>query len=299
MARPDAQRQPASTARPGRAVLLACFAALGFAVMFALLKAAGPRFPTVQLVFFRSAFAFLPFLPVFVRSGVAALRTRRPGIHALRALFGVTSMACNFYALVRIPLADLTATQFAMPLFLTLLSMPLLGESVGWRRLTATAVGFVGVLLILRPGGEGVDWVYLVALTGAFLYALVAVTIRRLGTTDPAITTFFYFTLACTLSSGLLLPFVWVTPTAAELLLLVLAGVAGGLAQYAMVDAYRHAPATIVAPFDYTQIVWATLFGIMLFAEIPDGWVIAGALVVAGSGLYIWHRESTLARRAG
>ena len=282
----------------GRAVLMACLAAFGFAGMFACLKALGPGFSPVQTVFFRSAFAFIPLMPLMWHTGWDVVRTNRPWSHAKRVGAGLLSMGCFFYAVGYLPLAALTAVTFTMPLFLTLLSVPLLGERVGWRRAAATIVGFAGVLLIIRPGVGGVDWIYGIALVGAALYALAVVFVRQLGQTEPAIRTFFYYSFCSAVASGLVLPFVWVEPTLREWLLLITLGIVGGLAQYAMVEAYRHAAATIVAPFEYTQIVWATGLGILLFAEWPDWAVLAGATMVAGSGLYIWHRETRLARIA-
>ena len=183
------------------------------------------------------------------------------------------------------PLADLTATQFVMPLFLTVLSVPLLGEAVGWRRATATIIGFGGVLVMLDPAGVGAGGagaVYLVAIASAFLYALAAIAMRQLGATEPAVRTAFYFTAVSAVAGAIGCLFEWADPTPREWLLLIGAGLVGGAGQYALVAAYAKAPATIIAPFDYSQLIWATALGFLVWGETPAAHVFAGALVVAG-----------------
>ncbi|MFN4088169.1 MAG: DMT family transporter [Alphaproteobacteria bacterium] len=271
-------------------------AALLFTSSHAAIKLEASTFHVVQIVFFRSLFAFVPLAPFLWRSGVDLLKTSRPALHAGRCVAGITSMFAYFYALGFLPLADLTAINFTMPLFVTALSVPLLAERVGWRRWTAVAVGFGGVLLITRPGGGMLDPMILIALFSAFGYAVAVICMRRLGSTESSATTTFYFTAAGAVVSGALLPFVWQTPSGVEWAVLIGIGVVSGGAQLMMTFGYRQAPAAIVAPFDYVALVWAALLGFVIWGDVPTVWVVSGAAIVIASGLYILRRETKLAR---
>jgi len=179
-----------------------------------------------------------------------------------------------------------------MPLFATALSVPLLGEKVGWRRWTAVIVGFTGILLMVRPGASIFDPANMIALLSAVLYALAVIAMRQLGKTERSTTTTLYFTVACTIVSGAMLPFVWRTPGLLDLIPLVMLGLLGGFGQLLMTLAYRSAPPAIVAPFDYVAMVWATAYGFLLWGDVPTAGALAGAAIVIGSGLYIIHRET-------
>lgn len=273
----------------------ALIASLTFSVSFALIKELGPEIPTAQIMLFRMSVGLLLLLPLLLRAPAGILRTTRPGGHLKRIAVGATSMAMIYWAAPRMPLADLAATQFVMPLFLTLLSMPLLGEMVGWRRATATVVGFSGVIVMLKPSGAGfatLDTAYVVALGSAFFYALAAIAMRQLGRTEPALRTTIYFSAVAAIAGGIGCLFDWVDPTPRQWLLLIAMGLAGGCGQYALVTAYVRAPATIVAPFDYSQIIWAAILGYVFWAEAPDTQGFLGAAIVAGAGLYIFRREA-------
>jgi len=308
----DAARAPASATRDAvggtrtgvsaeargirNGILCIIGAALLFTSSHAAIKLEASSFHVVQLVFFRSVFAFVPLAPFIFRSGIGLLKTQRPGLHAGRCLAGITSMFAYFYALGFLPLADLTAINFTMPLFVTALSVPLLGEKVGWRRWTAVAVGFGGVLLMTRPGAGVFDPMILLALFSAFGYAIAVICMRRLGSTDSSATTTFYFTAVSAAISAVLLPFYWQTPVGIEWVVLILIGVVSGGAQLMMTLGYRFAPAAIVAPFDYVALVWAALLGFVIWDHLPTAWVVSGAAVVIASGLYILRRETKLAR---
>jgi len=282
-------------------VSAALIASLTFCVSFALIKELGPEIPTAQIMLFRMSVGLLLLLPLLARAPPGILRTTRPGGHLKRIFVGATSMAMIYWAAPRMPLADLAATQFVMPLFLTLLSMPLLGEMVGWRRATATVVGFSGVIVMLKPSGAGfaaLDTAYVVALGSAFFYALAAIAMRQLGRTEPALRTTIYFSAVAAIAGGIGCLFDWVDPTPRQWLLLIAMGLAGGCGQYALVTAYARAPATIVAPFDYSQIIWAAVLGYVFWAEAPDARGYLGAAIVAGAGLYIFRREALRRRTA-
>lgn len=263
-----------------------------FAVMDAIVKWLSVYYPVSQLVFFRSLLAFVPLSVMIARDGGwRGLRTSRPGGHVLRSLIGMTSMVLFFWAFAVLPLAEAVAISFSGPLFLTLLSIPLLGERVGPRRWLAVLAGFVGVLLIVRPGSGLFGLTALIPVGAALGFALAMICVRRLSITESNTAIVFYFTLTCTAVSALALPFEWVTPALEHWLPLIAIGLIGGTAQLFMTQAFRLAPASTVAPFEYTAIVFALSFGVLIWNEIPDAWMLVGTAIVIGSGLYILHRE--------
>lgn len=265
-----------------------------FSSSHAMIKLGAGEYSIIQLVFFRSFFALIPLAPFLLKDGREAFVTKRPGMHAFRTVSGLASMACFYYALSFLPLADITAINFTMPLFATALSVPLLGEKVGWRRWSAVVVGFTGILLMVRPGSSVLDPANAIALMSAFLYALAVIAMRQLGTTERSTTTTLYFTLASLVLSAVALPFVWRTPTGFDWVPLIMLGLLGGFGQLLMTVAYRYAPPAIVAPFDYVAMVWATGYGFLLWGDVPTAGVFAGAAIVIASGLYIIHRETKL-----
>jgi drug/metabolite transporter (DMT)-like permease len=281
-----------------RAVLLILAAAAVFSVAGAMVKTLGGAVPLVQVVFCRNLFAIPALLLLVQRAGgLPALRTRNPLLHLARMLTGLIGMAGAFYGYAVLPLATVTALGFTMPLFLTLLSVPLLGERVGPRRGAAVLAGFGGVLLMALPGGAGAASAAGTAavLAGALAWALSMISIRRMGEAgegNAAIV--LWFALGATLVSGLGCFAFWQPPTAAQWALLAGTGVVSALAQVMMTEAYRRGEATLLAPFEYSAILWTTLMGGILWGELPDGWDFAGIAVLVSSGLYIWHREVTL-----
>ncbi|MGZ0187001.1 MAG: DMT family transporter [Alphaproteobacteria bacterium] len=284
----------------GRGIALMLFAGLAFSLSFAFIKELGPEMPTSEIMLFRMGVGLLPMLPLLLRAPKGILKTDRPFGHVYRVSVGFTSMALLYWALPRMPLVDLTATQFTMPLFLTVLSVPLLKEAVGWRRAIATLFGFGGVMIMLNPGETGVsglDIAYFVALGSAFFYALAAIAMRQLGATEPALRTTIYFSSVAAIAGGIGCLFDWVDPTMKELALLVGTGLVGGLGQYALVSAYKMAPATIVAPFDYSQLLWATILGFLIWQETPSSNALLGAAILAAAGIYIFRREAVARRR--
>jgi drug/metabolite transporter (DMT)-like permease len=276
-----------------RGIVLMCAAVLCFTVMDALIKHLAGRYPTLQLVFARNLFALIPVLiPLIQGGGLKLLRTRRPVGHALRAVFGLISMCCFFYAYGQLELATVIAIGFSGPLFMTALSVPMLGEAVGWRRWTAVLVGFVGVLIMTRPGVGMLEVAALVAVFGAFLYALVVVVIRKLGATEHPATIVLYFTFSSAVVSGAAMPFLWVTPTLADWPVLVGIGLIGGIAQLTMTRAFMQAPVAVIAPFEYSSMIWAVTIGYFFWGEVPDVWVWVGTVIVVASGLFILYRET-------
>jgi len=276
-----------------RGIVLMCAAVLCFTVMDALIKHLAGRYPTLQLVFARNVFALIPVIyPLMKDGGFKLLRTRRPVGHALRAVFGLISMCCFFYAYGQLELATVIAIGFSAPLFMTALSVPMLGEPVGWRRWTAVLVGFAGVLIMTRPGVGMLEASALIAVLGAFLYALVVVVIRKLGATEHPATIVLYFTFTSAMVSGAAMPFLWVTPSLADWPFLVGIGLLGGVAQLTMTRAFMQAPVAVIAPFEYSSMLWAVTLGYFFWGEVPDRWVWVGTAIVVGSGLYILYRET-------
>ncbi|MEQ9639242.1 MAG: DMT family transporter [Alphaproteobacteria bacterium] len=249
-------------------------------------------YPVTEVVFFRSVFTMLPVGVMLAREGgFGSLRTQRLGAHLLRAAIGVATASCFFMAVWLMPLADATAIVFTGTLFVTALSVPLLGERVGPRRWAAVLVGFLGAMVIVRPGmgvfGTGA-WF---ALGAAFCYALVAISTRWLGRTENSTTMAFYYAAFGGLISLAGLPFGWVMPTWEDLGLFVLLGLFGGVGSLLLGEAFRHAPVALVAPFEYTALVWATILGFVFWHELPDAFTWAGAAILVASGLYVMHRE--------
>lgn len=276
-----------------RGILLICAAVITFTISSTLVKGLGEGYPVSQIVFFRCFLAFLPIFFVMHRAGGwHVLRTKRPGAHIFRVAVGGVALFVGFYALTLLPLADYFAFTYAAPLFATMLSIPILGEQVGIRRWTAVAVGFVGVLIMLQPGVKTFAFAEMVAIGAAFTYALAIIAVRNLARTEHSAATVFYFTIAGLVLSGAILPFEWRTPTLTEWGLLLGIGLMSGIGQILMTDAYRLAPPSVIAPFDYTSMIWALAFGYALFGDFPEPVVLIGAAVVIASGVYILYRET-------
>lgn len=292
--RPVAKAAFVRTDNTPRGIVMMLASVTLFAVMNVLIKLAAERYPVLEVTFFRNAVALVPVaLAVAMQGGVATLRTERPGAHLWRACIGLTSMTLMFWSFHLLPLADAVALNFTAPLFLTALSVPLLGERVGVHRWSAVAIGFVGVLVMSRPGSGMLQFGAAVAIGAAFAQSLAMVQIRQLSRTEPPNTIVFWFTLTSTALCGIGLPFVWVTPAGwADIGLLAACGLTGGMAQLFLTRAYALAPAAVIAPFSYASILCAAVFGWLLWGEVPQAQTMAGVAIVVVSGLYILHRET-------
>ncbi len=287
-------------------IVFANCAVFTFTVMDAIIKSVAQTFPTGEIIFFRNLFGFIPLLAfAWWRHGGVPLRTSRPWGHVMRGVFGVASMFCFFLSYKLMPLSDAIALGLSGPIFITVLSVPILGEHVGWRRWSAVIVGFVGVLVMTRPGSTLFDINALVPLAAAVLYAVAMISIRKLGATEPSTTIVFHFTAFATLASLLTIPWgevdpaqAWVMPSSLRLwAVLILIGGLGGIAQIVMTMAYQRARAATVASFDYTALIYGFLLGWVFFEEVPDAFLIVGGLIVVAAGIYIIHRETVVARQ--
>ena len=263
-----------------------------------IVKTLGQRLDPFEIAFFRCAFGLLAVMP-FLAGTRGWTISGKPWMHVVRSIVGVSGMFCGFYSLTHLPLATATAISFTKPLFLIVLAVLFLGESVRWRRWTATAVGFVGVLIVIRPGGEVFSFAMLIALLGSFLVADVTVLVKKLSVTDRNVTIIFYFGVITTVVSAVPVLFVWQVPNLFEWSLLVLTGATAAFGQYCSLRAFRIAEATAVMPFDYTRLLFAGFFGYFFFAEIPDRWTLVGVAVLVASTLYIAQREMRLGRSTG
>jgi len=282
----------------GSSIALLLTATVLFSVMTVLVKWFGAIYGTIAVFFCRAFFALIPVLPLMMRHGLTnAMRSARPGAHAFRCAVGVFGMALNFYALTVLPLADVVAIGFTVPMFSTALSIPLLGEKVGVRRWSAVVVGFLGVLLIVRPGFGGSSALTLIPLAGAMFNAVSLIWVRKLTATERSETIVFYFMLTSAVIGGALLPLHWSPPTVSDLALLVLMGLLGGIAQVMHTTAFRNAPVAVLAPFEYTAMLWAVIAGYLVWGNLPTWWTGAGTGLIVASGLYILHREIVVGRR--
>lgn len=281
--------------RVTRGIALRIASATSFAVMGALLKLAATRGASlVELYFFRSFFG-LPVVLIWVMAtdGLGALLPNRPIAHVGRSLLGMASMFFTFEALILLPLAEATTINFTGPIFATLLSWLLLSEKVGRYRWSAALVAFLGVVVVMRPGSaqEAISLVGIgFGLMAAMGQASVTVTLRHLGDREHVAAIVFWFLLACSIVGLILLPFFGTHPDAGTVAILVAAGVAGGLAQIFMTGSLQAAPIGTLAPFDYLQLIVAVLLGWLLFGTGPTLNTLAGAALIAGSGLYtVWR----------
>ena len=287
-----------------RAILCVLAASAIFSLGAAFVKALTESIPVIEIVMFRGYIGFLAMTPVLWRhGGLAALKTRQPAGHILRTIYGFFGTVSTVYGFAFLPLVTVTALGFAMPLVLTALSVPLLGEKVGWRRASAVLVGFGGVLIILRPweataSGSAELGAIAFVLAGVVTWALAMITIRKMGEAgERNVTIVAWYTLGTALLATIGTIPVWVTPTLPQLLALVAAGVMSGVAQLLMTEGYRSGETTLVAPFEYGAIVYVTILGIAIWADYPDAWDMTGVAVLIGAGMYIWHREVTLGIR--
>ncbi|MGE0119428.1 MAG: DMT family transporter [Dongiaceae bacterium] len=270
---------------------------LGFSIMAVGIKLLGHRLDSFQIAFFRVVIGFVAILPFLAGAPLAQLKTRHLHVHAVRGVFGLAAMYCSYYAIARMPLADYTALSFTKPLFATLLAILILGEIVRWRRWTATLLGFVGVLVMVRPGAGAFQPAALATLADAFSIAFLITLVKRLPARETALGMLFYFgVFATALSIGPAIV-TWQWPTLGEWILLIGVGVLGALSQSFWIRSFRAGEASVVAPFDYLRLPIAATIGFIGFTELPTLWTFVGAGVIVTSTLYIAHREAQLRKR--
>lgn len=277
----------------GAVLGLAAFAI--YATHDVIIKYLGASYSPVQIVFFSVLFGFPLVSFMLVRDTRSEnLRPRHPWWTVLRTCSVVTNVVCVFYAFSVLPLAQTYAIFFSMPILVTLLSVPILGERIGLHRGGAIAVGLIGVLVVLRPGGAELSLGHLAALVGATTSSLSSVIVRRVGRNERDVVLLLYPMLASFLIMGSLLPYHYMPMPLLHLGAVALLAALAFAAMTCMIGAYKAGEAAMVAPMQYSQIIWATIFGFLFFGETPDMQTLVGAAVIISSGIYILWRESRL-----
>jgi drug/metabolite transporter (DMT)-like permease len=289
---PVARTAPARADRPfrGIALILASTVFLGASDVTA--KYLSATLPSIEIAWVRfMVFALIMVPAMLPGSPLYALRTERPGLQLMRGVALVSSSVFFISGLRFLPIAEASATGFVAPLFVTALSIFFLGERVGVRRWLATAVGLIGVLIILRPGTGAFHPAAFFPIVSALAWACTLIMTRMMSGGEHAITTMTYSSITgvCILSA--LVPFVWVTPSWNDILFGIFIGVASTAGQWIVVLAFRYADASVLAPFSYIQLLWVSILGFVVFGEVPDIWTVSGAIFIVASGLYTAHRE--------
>jgi drug/metabolite transporter (DMT)-like permease len=290
--KPAARTAPARADRPfkGIALILASTVFLGTSDVTA--KYLSATLPSIEIAWLRFLIFALIMSPAMLRgSPLFALQTGRPGLQLMRGAALLSSSLFFISGLRFLPIAEASATGFVAPLFVTALSIIFLGEKVGMRRWVATALGLVGVIIILRPGSGAFHPAAFFPIVSALAWACTLIMTRMMSGSERAVTTMTYSSITgvCILSA--LVPFVWVAPSWHDIMFGILIGVASTAGQWIVVLAFRYADASVLAPFSYTQLLWVSILGFLVFGEVPDIWTITGAAFIVASGLYTAHRE--------
>jgi drug/metabolite transporter (DMT)-like permease len=281
-------------------IALMCGALLSFSCLDATAKWLNQTLDPIVTTWARylgSVFFVSLFVNPWTTPGVS--RTRRPWLQAGRSILLLASTVLNFFALRYLQLTETISILFATPFLVALLAGPLLGERVGPRRLAAIGVGFLGVLIITRPGLGGLHPAAFLSVAGAVCYALYSISTRILASYDSSATTMYYSGFAGVIFVTPVVPFVWSVPDSALVWAsMLLVGAIGAFGHWLLILAHARAPAPVLSPFIYTQIVWMVALGFILFGDLPDGWTLAGAAVVIASGLYLLYLERVRGRHA-
>ena len=282
-----------------------------FSLQDVIIKSLSGGYPAHEIVFVRGLVALVPLLIIArLEAGDWSLRTRRPVLVLMRGLAGFASYTTYYLALAVLPLADTATLFYSSPLFVTALAVPILGERVGLRRWMAVALGFAGVVIVMRPGSGAIDPAMLLALLAALSYAVMVMITRRLGKTEAGGTMSVYSMFSFVAASAVIgitlgdgaydtethasLQFLlraWVLPTWRDFALLAVCGLIAAIGFYCLTQAYRVAPSSLVAPFEYASLPWALLWGYLFWGDLPGTTTVLGILIVVMSGLYIIRRE--------
>jgi drug/metabolite transporter (DMT)-like permease len=276
-------------------MLLASAAAAGMSMAIKATGASG--IDSWQITFVRSLGSLVIVLPFMLREGIGLLWTRRWPLHVIRGALTALAMLSGYHAITQLPLATVTVLFFSTPLFVTGLAAVALREQVGWRRWTATLVGFIGTMIVVRPSPDGIDPAMLFALLAAISFAIGLIITKVLSRTETPATMMMYVTgvsSVCTLPAGVS---VWIWPDLPQMAMLLAVVLCGTLRSYADIKGYAAGEASVVAPFTYLRVLFAAIGGFLLFAEVPDNWTYAGAAVIIGSTLYIAQREARFGRK--
>lgn len=247
--------------------------------------------PVVEIIWGRYFFHTILVLALFPKRIPTLLSGSDKGLQICRSILVLSATACMFTAVGFMPLADAVAITFIAPLLITALSVPFLGERVGLRRWIAVCVGFAGMLVIIRPGGGLFQPAALLPIGVTVFYAMYQIITRMISHRTDPINSVFYTAIVGGILMSAIVPFFWQTPTLEQWGMMLAAGLLGGLGHWAIIIAYQRAEAPLVAPFAYTELVWATMLGLTFFGDFPDLWTLVGAAIIAASGVYILQRE--------
>src|SRR5947209_3196747 len=270
-----------------RGIALVSGGSLTLVVMAALVKFLGTNLPAMEILFFRSLIGFFFILPFFVRNPMEPLRTKRPGMHLVRGATGAVGNACFFWTITHMLLADAMALQFSRPLFMIPLALIFLGEIAGWRRTMVALVGFLGIMLYARPFTAGFEPSAVVGAAGALVGGLVVIGIKQLAKTEPTRVIMFYYAFWNVVFAVIPAVILWVTPSCAELALLVVVGFLGISGQSLITHGLSLGDATVLVPLDYSRIVYSAALGYLLFGELPGPWSFAGMALIVACSLYL------------
>ena len=282
-----------ASASPSRAVIWMVAAVACFSLMDAGMKQLSAGYPSLQVTFLRGA-ASLPFVLVWVlaSAGPRSLIPRRWGLHLLRGVLGMVMIGCFVFALRDLPLSTAYSIYFVAPLIIAALSVPLLGERVGPRRWVAIGIGLLGVIVVLRPGVDGfISIPGLMVLVAATAYAVAAITVSLLTRTDTSQSMVVWFLVIMAIGAGLLAWPGWVPMQLDDAPLVAGMGLAGALGQIALTRAFQLGEASMIAPLEYTGLVWVIGWDLLFWQQLPDAWTWSGAAIIVASGLYLLHRE--------
>jgi len=280
-----------------KGALYMTLAAFFFSLMSTLVRVASADLPPLEIAFFRNLFALASMLPWVLSSGFPGLDTRHLRLHLTRAVIGVFAMGFWYTSIALVPLADAVALSFTMPFFIVAGAATILGEKVGLRRWSATAIGFLGMLVILRPGIAEVSPVMALPVAAAAFWATSALILKHMSATVRAGTSVLFLNLLMTPLSLVPAAFVWIWPHWEDLFVLAALGLIAMLAHLALARALAAADASALVPFDYARLPFIALFAFVLFGEVAEIWTWVGAAIIAGSAFYIAWRESVLAKK--
>jgi len=274
-----------------RGAIWVLLSTLLFSLMGVIAKLLGSRIDSFQVAFFRALFGFIFILPVVFRVGLHGLQTRQPLLHLWRGMFGAAAIMCSFYAMIHLPLADVTALSFTRALFLVPMAAFFLNETIDMRRIFTILAGLVGVIMMTSPNGDFQFATY-VALLSAALVACVVVFVKRLSINDTPATLIFYSSAIAVLMTAVPCFWVWTQPSAIEWLLLIIMSLLGVLAQSCFIRGYAAGQATALAPLEYTRLLFAAVAGYLMFGDVPGGWAMGGAAVIIGASVYVARAET-------
>ena len=274
-------------------IMTACFSSLDASAKFAY-----NQLPFWMVLWGRFFFHFI-FIAIFILRGTPRniIFAKNIKLQVLRSVLIFCAGVTFWSGLMYLPLSDCTAITFISPLLVTILSAILLGEKFGFHRWGCVIIGLIGVIFVIRPGMGIAHWAVILPLLSAFFYASILIITRILGQSETVLTTLFYTCSGGLILSSIMVLFFWKAPSPLQWLFLMWLGLLGAVGHFFMIKAFEKAPASLLAPFNYTSLIWATILGLVLFGDFPDAWTIFGAIIIIASGLYLIKRESSLSAR--